>query len=201
MALLVVTLCAWLFGELADDVREQETIFFDAPILEFMRTLHSDWLTMLVTWLTQLGGVMGATIIVVFGVIMLWRFGQKTSAWMLGVGVAGAALINIILKSIFARARPDLWEHLVVETFYSFPSGHAMASSALAFSLILIAWRTRWRWPVVATALIYMLVIGLTRLYLGVHYPSDVLAGWAISLAWVVIVAVVLGILRLRRSS
>ena len=107
------------------------------------------------------------------------------------MGVGGAALLNMVLKLIFERPRPDLWEQLIIETSFSFPSGHAMASSALAFSVIAIAWNTRFRWYAVGVGVLFMLVIGFSRLYLGVHYPTDVLAGWFVSGAWVLLVALV----------
>lgn len=201
VGLVIIILCVWVFGELADEVREQEPILFDEPILRFMQQYHSDWLTMLVKMMTNLGGIVGVSLLVIAAMSLLWWRKRTQAVVMLGLGVSGAALINVVVKMIFARARPDLWEHLVVETFYSFPSGHAMASSALAFSVILIAWRTRWRWLAISLAMLYMIIIGATRLYLGVHYPSDVLAGWAISLAWVVFVAMVLGVVRVRRNS
>ena len=68
-----------------------------------------------------------------------------------------------------------------------------MLSSALAFSLVVVMWHTRWRWIVTSLAAAYVVSIGFTRLYLGVHYPTDVVAGWCVSAAWVIIVAVVLG--------
>lgn len=198
---LIVLSCVWVFGELADEIREQEPILFDEPILRFMEANHSDWLTTLVRILTDFGGVIGVIVLVSAAAGLLWWRGRKRAVAILGFGVGGAALINVIAKAIFARARPDLWEHLVVETSYSFPSGHAMASSALAFCVMVIAWRTRWRWPAIILAALYMIIIGATRLYLGVHYPSDVVAGWAISLAWVILVAILLGIFRVRHKS
>jgi undecaprenyl-diphosphatase len=68
---------------------------------------------------------------------------------------------------------------------YSFPSGHAMATTALATALVIIAWPTRGRWVVTPLALAYAFLIGVSRVYLGVHFPSDVLGGWALSLALV----------------
>ena len=109
------------------------------------------------------------------------------------VGVGGAVLLNMLVKGFFARQRPDLWERLVTETSYSFPSGHSMASAALALSVVLITWNTRFRWWVVAAASLYVVTIGFTRLYLGVHYPTDVLAGWSLGAAWVLFVAWIIG--------
>ena len=89
-------------------------------------------------------------------------------------------------KQLFARERPSLWESIAPEATYSFPSGHAMGSMTLAAVLILLAWRTRWRWPVALLTGAFTVLVGLSRVYLGVHYPSDILAGWAAALAWTV---------------
>jgi undecaprenyl-diphosphatase len=124
--------------------------------------------------------------------VILWLKRRRYAALALAAGVGGAAAMNLVLKYLFERTRPDLWTRLVHETSFSFPSGHAMASSALAFSLIVIFWRTRWRWWIIAAGVLYMVTIGFTRLYLGVHYPTDIIGGWVVSMGWVAIVAAVI---------
>ena len=99
------------------------------------------------------------------------------------IAVSGSAILNIAAKNYFARARPDLWVSLMPETTYSFPSGHAMGSITLAFATILLCWPTRWRWPVVFNAFVFVLLVGISRVYLSVHYPSDIVAGWTAALA------------------
>lgn len=183
----------FLFVQLADEVQEQETLTFDVAVLEAINNYSSTFLDVLTVVLTQLGGVIGVTVIGIGLALLLWGRRKRRGAVILVIGVGGAALLNLLLKAFFQRDRPDLWERLVVEHSYSFPSGHAMASGALALSLIVIFWRTRWRWPIVSFAALYMVIIGLTRLYLGVHYPTDILAGWMVSAAWVATVAIVLG--------
>ena len=135
---------------------------------------------------------MAVPIIAVAWAGLLWWRGRRRDAALLAAAVIGSTLLNAVLKAVFQRDRPDFWEHLVVEDSYSFPSGHAMASMSLAAALVVIAWSSRWRWPAIALATVYVLVVGVSRLYLGVHFPSDVLAGWCVAVAWVVVVAVVL---------
>jgi len=86
---------------------------------------------------------------------------------------------------LFQRDRPSLWESVSPETTFSFPSGHAMGSMTLAMVAILLAWPTRWRWPVLLAAGVFALLVAASRIYLGVHYPSDILGGWMAEMAWV----------------
>ena len=101
--------------------------------------------------------------------------------------VGGAAVLDKVLKPLFARPRPTLYPHLVPETNYSFPSGHAVGDLAFAMALFLVVGtliRGRWR-SLGYLSIGLALLIGASRPYLQVHYPSDVLAGWALGLAWV----------------
>jgi undecaprenyl-diphosphatase len=106
--------------------------------------------------------------------------------------VGGGWLLNRSAKALFGRERPKLWESVAPETSLSFPSGHAMASMALIAALVVLLWPTRWRYPTIGLGGIFVLLVGLSRVYLGVHYPSDVLAGWIASFAWVMGVSVLL---------
>ncbi len=181
----------YIFIELADEVRDRETLFFDEGILRTVNSFSTPALDTFTVGFTQLGGVQGVFVLTLGIALLLLGRKKRRSAAILVVGVAGAGLLNVFLKSIFQRDRPELWERILTENSFSFPSGHAMASSALALSLIVVFWPTRWRWPVLVGALVYMVGIGLTRLYLGVHYPTDVIAGWIVSAAWVALVMLI----------
>ena len=140
---------------------------------------------------TNLGGVEG--VLAIGAIITIYLIVKKryNDLFLLVGGVGGVAIANAVLKLLFHRDRPSLWPHLVHETSFSFPSGHAMASASLATVIVLLFWQTRYRWWVVAAAGIYTIVIGFSRLYLGVHYPSDILAGWSVSVVWVILVALI----------
>src|SRR4029453_7525146 len=120
--------------------------------------------------------------IIVAGALSLRR-GRQGSACFAAL-VLGASL-NELLEAVFDRPRPDLWRSPDPSAGLSFPSGHAMSSATLAAALAVLAWPTRWRVPVAIAGAIAVIVIGLSRLVLGVHYPSDVLGGWAFAFAWV----------------
>lgn len=182
----------WVFGSLAEDVLDQERFFFDVPILLFLHGYTTAWLDNVMLFVSLLGyrfGVVPIDLIVLAIFVKLRRWGDALF-WVLAVG--GAALLNIVAKRSFGRLRPDLWLSIAPETTYSFPSGHAMGSMALATALVVLAWPTRWRWPALLVGGLFVLLVGVSRVYLGVHYPSDILAGWMASLAWVIGVSLVL---------
>jgi undecaprenyl-diphosphatase len=182
----------FVFVRLAEEVREKDTLAFDDSVLRAINSISQPWLDALVASVTVLGGVIGVLVLTAGLALLLWSRKAYRALAQVAVGVGGAVVLNALLKLAFQRDRPQLWERIVTENSYSFPSGHAMASSALALSLIVSLWPTKWRWIAVAVGLVYVLAIGFSRLYLGVHYPTDVLAGWAVSTAWVMIVTVVL---------
>ena len=176
------------FVSLVDEVREGSTLSFDRTILEFINHHSSPFFDSFFVAITNFGGALVVAIIT-FG-IFAWLVNRRMPyrAVFILVSVGGTSLINLLLKSLFQRARPNLWERLIHETSFSFPSGHAMASSALAACIIALLWGTKCRILAIISALSYMLLIGFSRLYLGVHYPTDILGGWLVSVLWVIIV-------------
>lgn len=188
LALLFVGLLLplWGFAELADEVHEREPFAFDVPILLFARNLASDGLDRVFLFFSAVGyqwGVVPFDIALIL--VLAWRRRMREGMFA-GVAIVGSALLNLSTKQFFARDRPTLWESIAPETTYSFPSGHAMGSATLAWVLLLLAWRTRWRWPVAIAMIAFAAMVAFSRVYLGVHYPSDILAGWAAASAWTV---------------
>ena len=190
VAFIVIVFPVIIFAELAEEVTERETLAYDEAILLAVNRFESPFLDSIAVAITQLGGLIGMVVLVVICAVALWLHRRRARAVFIVLSVTGAGLLNLLLKSIYQRDRPELWERLVTENTFSFPSGHAMASSALAFSLMVAFWHTRYRWIVVISASIYMLAVAFTRLYLGVHYPTDILAGWIVSGMWVSAVTV-----------
>lgn len=185
---LVFWTAVLVFVALADEIHGKKTLPFDVPLLHAVHDLSSPRLNDIAVFVTNLGGapfIIVATLAIAGGLLYLKK---KRQAYIVLSTAGGAAVMNYVLKLFFARDRPSLWQSIITQSSYSFPSGHAMASSALAFSLIAIAWHTKWRVLAMILGAYYILIIGFTRIYLGVHFPSDVLAGWCISLIWTVIV-------------
>lgn len=176
----IVALAVWLAGT----VRAGQLLPFDEPVMRWLHAQTNDTLTFLLLVITQVGGGVGITLITSGVVVWLLKNKHVYRAWFVALTVAGAGLLNVCLKLLFARERPDFWQHVVYESSYSFPSGHAMGSSALVFALIFLMWRTAWRWWTLAVGILAIVLIGVSRMYLGVHYPSDIVAGWIVSFAW-----------------
>jgi membrane-associated phospholipid phosphatase len=174
----------WGFAALVDELREGEGFFFDAPILQFAHGMANAGFDRVFLLFSAIGYAWG---VIPFDVVMVLVLAIKRRAregLFVGIALAGSALLNLATKQLFARERPSLWESIAPETSFSFPSGHAMGSMTLAWVCVLLAWRTRWRWPVTGIAALFVVIVGLSRVYLGVHYPSDILAGWTAASVW-----------------
>lgn len=157
---------------------------FDKAISSTVQSLRSDGLTPIVKGITVLGKSKAeAVIFIIIALIMLFKFKQRRETLVLLVGVLTAWGLNIVLKNLIARERPPgPW--LIEETGLSFPSGHAMVSSLFYGLIGYLLWmnvrrRVKTAWLIPAAAAVLIVCIGLSRIYLGVHYPSDVLAGFA----------------------
>ena len=190
LRLLVLFLCVllplWVVGEIAEDILAREVFGWDNGILLWFHANSSLTLDPFVLFFTYLGGPIVMPLASLVIVIALLSQHQRSRALFFGLAMLGELLINQGAKLLFARPRPDLWAHLVEEKAFSFPSGHAMASSAFVTAVVLLLWYTRWRNLSVALGALFVVLVCLSRLYLGVHYPSDVLSGSLASLAWVV---------------
>ena len=179
-----VLLPLWVFAELADEVHELEQFVFDDPILLKAHAYAGPGMDRFFIFISQLG-YEGVIVIDVAIVLALLAFRRWREAVFAAIAFSGSALLNLGSKQFFQRDRPSLWESVSPEHTYSFPSGHAMGSMTLAMVVILLAWPTRWRWPALLLATTFALLVGYSRIHLGVHYPSDILGGWMAAIAWV----------------
>lgn len=178
----------WAFSRLADGVQGPVPFAFDLPMLEWAHAVRGDALDALFLLLSALGyqwGVVPADLALV--AVLAWRRRVREGLFA-GIALGGSAVLNVAAKQLFARERPSLWASIAPETTYSFPSGHAMGAMSLACVIVLLAWHTRGRMPAIVLMGAFTAGVAASRVYLGVHYPSDILAGWAAAMAWVVAV-------------
>jgi undecaprenyl-diphosphatase len=195
LLLIAASLLFWtpviIFLKIAGEIIEKEPITFDSSFLQWIHAQSTPILDKFFLFITNLGSF--ETLFIISSVILIYLLFKKyrIKALILFFSVGGAAIANVILKLLFHRSRPTFWHSVISETSYSFPSGHAVMSSAFILSVILITWQTKWRWPVVIIGTALIGLIGLSRIYLGVHYPTDVIAGWSVSLAWVFVVFII----------
>ncbi|SNC75090.1 undecaprenyl-diphosphatase [Hymenobacter gelipurpurascens] len=175
----------FIFVEVAEDIWESGGFIGDQSILEWIHHLEAPTLDTVALAFTTAGGpeVMSLLGLALVG-LLYWKR-CRHEALFFALAVCGAVALNVLAKTLFGRPRPALWESIAPAKFYSFPSGHAMGSAALAAALGFLLWQSPWRWPVCILGTLFTLGVGLSRMYLGVHYPSDVLAGWVCSLGWV----------------
>ncbi|NEQ29125.1 MAG: phosphatase PAP2 family protein [Microcoleus sp. SIO2G3] len=202
MGLGIAGLALWAFAQIADEVMEQETLTFDRNILLALRVWHRPWLDRLAIFITDLGDPWTLAISSgILALLLLWRKHQ-IEAIVLTVATSGAIGLNVLLKAFFDRPRPELWNRLVNVRYHSFPSGHAMVSMVV---LGIIAYWLAVRYShhrsiIFAVTALWILATGLSRLYLGVHWPTDVIAGYAAGLVWLVTCILSLEIAWKRRS-
>jgi undecaprenyl-diphosphatase len=199
VALLVVALCVWFFVEIADEVVEGEAQAFDRRILLAMRTagdvtdpIGPRWFEELARDITALGSLGVLTGVVAAACGYLWLLQKRMAVVYVLVAVLGAQGISSTLKAAFNRARPDLAPHGDLVYTASFPSGHSSMSAATYLTLGALLARyeekKRLRVYLVLLALLLALFVGVSRVYLSVHWPTDVLAGWTVGAAWALFV-------------
>lgn len=201
-ALLLIVVGVWVFIEIADEVVEGESQKLDARIVRMFRQaddpsqlIGPHWLAESARDVTSLGGatVLLLVIFIVAGSLALMR--KYHAMWLVLIASITGQIASHLLKLSFDRDRPDVVPHLTEVSTTSFPSGHAMASAVVYLTLAAILMRLTPKWKlklyILSIGLFMTLLIGMTRIFLGVHYPTDVLSGWAAGLVWALLCWVV----------
>ncbi len=175
------------FFMLALQVHQQGTFWFDTPVLTFLaehRTVALDYFFLFITWAGSNFLLIPISIIIV---TILLRHHHYSEALLLGIGLSGVSLINPGLKALFLRERPTLFPLLQDYGGFAFPSGHTAQIVAFTLAVFLIIHRIQPRWQRLAAILLSILALSVatSRLYLQVHYPSDVLGGCLVAFIWV----------------
>ena len=209
-ALLV--LLTWLSSEVYEDVRDAAGLArLDQPVLDLAISLRTPTNVALVNAFTQLGGTIGMSIITAtIVVIMTIRWRSWTPLIVIGVGVTGSLLMTVVGKDVVGRARPPLEDAVPpYEHSASFPSGHTLNStviaSLVAYLIVLHLTSRLAKAVTIVLAVLWFVAMGLSRVFLGHHWLTDVIAGWTLGLAWVAIVIgahqIVLQLLARRRRA
>lgn len=183
-SLFMLLLFAWLAGE----VMEGNAQAFDDGIRTAVHAHASPILTLIMRAWTHFGDRIVLTIFTVLAFVAFWRKGWKRGSVWIALTTVGGGLLEVTLKLVFQRQRPEAFFGVSPVT-YSFPSGHAVGAFCFYATLAaLIAHRVRERWVRVALgvgAAVMIAGVGFSRIYLGVHYPTDVIAGYAAGTVWV----------------
>ena len=178
-----------LFSWLAQEVAAGDSRHFDQAARDFVQRIASTPLTNAMRGLTFLGEALQITELLILVVVLFFRAGRKRAAWLMIITMAGGLLLERLLKLLFHRTRPEPFFGTLLPSSYSFPSGHALLSccffGALAAMLTVREPSRKVRIAVWTVAAMLVASIGFSRVYLGVHYATDVIAGYAAAVVWV----------------
>lgn len=183
----------YLFGWLAEEVTENEFGVDNTAILLHIHAFRSPLLDGIAFTFTWIGSPVGIVLISILIVAGLWLRKRYVDIGMYGAVLIGASVMVLTLKIFFHQLRPQVFPPLVHETSFSFPSGHSLTSFSawgfVAWWVVSIDPRKVWRWVLGALGVLVAALVALSRLYLGVHWPTDVLAGFFLGFGWVAVCA------------
>ena len=193
--IFIVAASSYLFLKVANEVREGETRALDEAILLALREpadpsnpIGPLWLEQMFRDLTSLGSPVVLALVTIAVAGYFWLERNRGAALFVVLAVAGGAALAIVLKFGFARPRPELVSLIVDETSFAFPSGHAAMATITYLTLGVLLAQSQERWSIklylLGVALFIAFLVGVSRVYLGVHWPTDVLAGWCVGTAW-----------------
>ncbi|KGP92206.1 hypothetical protein N780_01190 [Pontibacillus chungwhensis BH030062] len=186
---VTIGMAVYLFAELAEQVIEEEKFAFDQMVTDWVQDIQAPWLGTMFGWITELGSVMLLTVASVLFALFIYFFTKK-SRWVIvyfAINMLGISLLTKVLKLLFERQRPEVLQQYD-GTGFSFPSGHSTGSMVFYGFMIYMVSTTRWKKSIryVLNTILGLLIflIGFSRVYLGVHFPTDILAGFAFGISW-----------------
>ncbi|MDR7078098.1 undecaprenyl-diphosphatase [Neobacillus niacini] len=188
-AFLISLVALLAFSVVAMLVRAEKIVDFDHAVISAVQSQESPFLTRIMEFFTMIGSTLAVVIICLLILFFLYKvLHHRHELLLFIVVVAGSPLLNHVLKEIFQRARPDL-HRLIDIGGYSFPSGHAMNALTVYGILTFLLWRHIFNRTGRSLLLLFstfvVFMIGVSRIYLGVHYPSDIIGGYLASGFWI----------------
>ena len=191
--LICCLVLAGIFGFVAYSIGNGSIVRFDTSIIQAVQGSEAPWLTSIMKVFTTIGSTKMVLLICVVTLAVLLYFRQMAQALLFIFAIGGTVVLNQLLKFVFQRARPDS-NRLIEISGFSFPSGHTMMATSLYAILAFILWRSarngaRATIAVIAVGMIGMICI--SRIYLGVHFPSDIVGGLTASTFWILIVTTI----------
>ncbi len=186
---LVISFCA--FGWLTRSIQAKKEFGWDAAVLNFLHHAANPWLNRIAVPISRSGQIDVAVVLTVLCVVVSKRERRLRDAFFATFAMVGVVVGNLLARTVVQRARLAPWETSAPTFDYGFPSSQAADTLAIVLVLTILTWTTRWRWFIIASGAFYVIVIGVSRVYLGLHYPSDIVGGWALSLGWVTVASFV----------
>lgn len=206
IGIALMLFAVWIFGAIADEVLEQEELtVIDVFLANWFHQHKASTWTPVMLFITHAHDTLGVLLMSL--VLLVYLYIKKAKYWMAAVllAVPGGMLLNVLLKYTFQRARPSFDEPLLTLSTYSFPSGHTVGATVfygvLASYLVCVHTRWRTRALVAAAACCMVALVALSRVYLGVHYLSDVMAAVAVGAGWTSICITAMSTLRRRHAA
>ena len=198
ISILLISLMLFAFIKLTEEVIEGETSGFDQKVLLWFRNqadlsdpIGPAWLEVVVRDITALGGLLILGLLTVAVAGYLWLSRRHYLALFVMISIPAGSLLNTVLKDFFSRSRPDLVPHATGAALSSFPSGHAMMAAVVFLTLgallSLSTENTRIKIYILSWSIFLTVLVGISRIYLGVHWPTDIIAGWIAGATWAMI--------------
>jgi undecaprenyl-diphosphatase len=195
ITLVLISLGLFIFARLTEEMLEGDTVGYDKGVLLWFRNprdlsdpLGSPSFEVLMRDVTALGGVLVLGLLCICACGYLWLRHQRKLAVFIAASVSVGSLLNTVLKEIIVRPRPDIVPHATDAALSSFPSGHAMMSTVVFLTLgALLSLSTenrRIKYYILFWSIFLPLIVGISRIYLGVHWPTDIIAGWIAGAIW-----------------
>jgi membrane-associated phospholipid phosphatase len=203
VGLISCLLIIYVLAQLSDEVLEQEAFAFDRTVLLGIHQFANPTLDRLMLMITNLGDPHTVVAIAISAFSILWwrRYYQEAKIFV--IDCLGGVILSYGLKLVFSKPRPNLWQSAIEETSFSYPSGHALGSTILyGFLAYILATRyPQFASLIYASAVLLIAAIGLSRLYLGVHWPTDIIAGYSIGFLWVMFCTTMLKLQKLNNQN